>query len=63
MKLAIDIIKCILFLGIGLYLMLGSYDTFKEIFPKAPAPIVIKVIGGVITLCGIIILVLIIVER
>ena len=50
-----NIIKGILFLIVGIILVIVPYPKFKELFPAAPAPIVIKILGAVIVFCGIVI--------
>jgi len=62
MRTIINIIKCLLFLAAGLYLLLVPYDKFKSYFPNALSPVMIKVSGGVIVLCGIIILLALIIQ-
>jgi len=51
-----NILKATIFLLIGIALLFIPYSRFKELFPAAPAPIVIRILGVVIALCGIIIL-------
>lgn len=48
-------IRGILFIIIGIILIIIPYAKFKEIFPKAPGPAIVKILGGVIVFCGIII--------
>ncbi len=56
MKRVFNSIKGILFLLLGIILVLIPYSQFKELFSAAPAPIVIRILGAVIILCGIAIL-------
>lgn len=56
MKKIFNILKGMLFLLLGIILMLVPYSRFKELFPEAPTPFIIKILGAVIVLCGIIIL-------
>lgn len=52
MRNLINLIKCVLFLGAGLLIIFFPYDKFKAIFPNAPSPVVVKVMGIIILLCG-----------
>lgn len=52
-SLILDGIYGILLAVVGLMLLLGPYDKFKESVPKAPSKPVIKVIGAVLVVCGI----------
>lgn len=56
MKQIFNSLKGILFLILGIILILIPYSRFKELFPAAPAPLIIRILGVVIVLCGIIIL-------
>lgn len=56
MRKIFNIVKGILFLILGIILVITPYSQFKELFPAAPASIIIKILGVVIVLCGIIIL-------
>ena len=51
-----DCIKGILFLLLGIALVFVPYSKFKDLFPAAPPSAVVKIIGVVIMLCGVIIL-------
>ena len=52
-SLILDGIYGILLAVVGLMLLFGPYDKFKEAVPKAPSKAVTKVIGAVLTICGI----------
>lgn len=52
-SLILDGIYGILLAVIGLMLLIGPYDKFKDAVPKAPSKAVIKVLGAVLALCGI----------
>ena len=56
MKGIFDYIKGILFLLLGIALVFVPYSKFKDLFPAAPSSVVVKIIGIVIILCGVIIL-------
>lgn len=56
MKQMFNYIKGVLFLLLGIALLLLPYSRFKEFFPAAPAPMVVKILGVVIVLCGSVIL-------
>lgn len=56
MKRIFNILKGLLFIFLGVILILTPYSRFKETFPGAPAPLLIKVLGGIIVLCGAVIL-------
>ena len=58
MKNIINLIKCIIFLGAGIAILLLPYDKFKAVFPNAPSPVVVKVMGFVILLCALVIVIL-----
>lgn len=49
----LDGIYGILVAVIGLLMLVGPYDKFKESYPKAPSKAVVKTLGAVITICGI----------
>lgn len=51
-----NIIRSILFLGIGAGLLFVPYERFKSWFPKAPGAVAVKILGAVILLCGLVIL-------
>lgn len=52
-SLILDGIYGILLAVVGLMLLFGPYDKFKEAVPKAPSKAVIKVLGAVLIICGI----------
>ncbi len=56
MRLLFNCLKGALFLLLGFVLLLIPYSRFKEIFPAAPAPLLVKILGVVIVLCGVVIL-------
>lgn len=56
MKQIFNCLKGVLFLLFGIALLLIPYSQFKELFPAAPAPLIIRILGIVIMLCGIVIL-------
>lgn len=58
MKKIMDILRGIVFLIAGALLLLTPYAKVKAIFPNAPAPIIVKIMGGIVLLCGILIAVL-----
>lgn len=58
MRNIINILKCVLFLGAGILLLLAPYSKVKMIFPNAPSAVVVKVMGGIVLLCGLVILLL-----
>ncbi len=62
MRTIFNILKCLLLLAAGLYLLLVPYDQLKGYFPNALSPVMIKISGGVIVLCGIIILLALIIQ-
>ena len=49
----LDGIYGILVAVIGLLMLVGPYEKFKEAAPKAPSKAVVKGLGAVITICGI----------
>ena len=49
----LDGIYGILLAVVGLMLLFGPYDKFKESVPKAPSKGVTKGIGAVLVICGI----------
>ena len=55
MKNIINIIKCFIFLGAGFLLLFVQYNKIQSAFPKAPTPIVVKVTGVIVLICGIVI--------
>ena len=55
MKNIINIIKCFIFLGAGFLLLFVPYNKIQSEFPKAPTPIVVKVTGVIVLICGIVI--------
>lgn len=56
MKQMFNYLKGILFVLLGIALLLLPYSRFKEFFSAAPAPMVVKILGVVIMLCGSVIL-------
>lgn len=52
-SIILDGIYGILVAVIGLMLLFGPYDKFKEAVPKAPSKAVVKALGAVIAICGI----------
>lgn len=62
MRLFINLIKVILFLCAGAGLLFIPYERFKLWFPQAPGPAVIKILGGIVLLCGFIILMILVME-
>lgn len=52
-SIILDGIYGILVFVVGLIILFGPYDKFKEAAPKAPSKTVVKVLGAVIALCGI----------
>ena len=63
MRFFINIIKVLLFLGVGTALFFIPYEKFQIWFPQAPKVAVVKVAGIVSLLCGIIIMVLMLSEK
>ena len=63
MKFFINMIKVLLFLGVGTALFFIQYEKFQIWFPQAPKVAVVKVAGIVSLLCGIIIMVLMLSEK
>ena len=55
MKNIINIIKCFIFLGAGFLLLFVPYNKIQSAFHKAPTPIVVKVTGVIVLICGIVI--------
>ena len=55
MKNIIKIIKCFIFLGEGFMLLFVPYNKIQSAFTKAPTPIVVKVTGVIVLICGIVI--------
>ena len=49
----LDGIYGILVAVVGLMILFGPYEKFKESYPKAPSKTVVKVLGAVIALCGV----------
>ena len=49
----LDGIYGILVAVVGLIMLFGPYDKFKEAAPKAPSKTVVKALGAVIAICGI----------
>lgn len=62
MRTIFNILKGLLLLAAGLYLLLVPYDRFKSYFPNALSPAIIKISGGVIVFCGIIIILALIIQ-
>ena len=52
-SIILDGIYGILVAVVGLLMLFGPYEKFKESYPKAPSKAVVKALGAVITLCGI----------
>ena len=52
-SIILDGIYGILVTVVGLLMLFGPYDKFKESYPKALSKAVVKALGAVITLCGI----------
>lgn len=48
----------IIFLALGGFFLAAPYEKIKATFPKAKSPKVIKVVGGIIFILGILILLL-----
>ena len=42
----------------GLYILLRPYEKFKEAIPKAPSRTTVKVLGVIVTVCGILLTIL-----
>lgn len=57
-KMIQQVIMGVFFLGAGLFALFEPYDKFCEIFPKAPTKRAVRVLGAVVTVCGIIIIIL-----
>lgn len=52
-SIILDGIYGILVAVIGLMILFGPYEKFKESYPKAPSKAVVKTLGAVIAICGI----------
>ena len=52
-SIILDGIYGILVAVFGLIALVAPYEEFKEAVPKAPSKAVVKVLGAVVTLCGI----------
>ena len=52
-SLILDGIYGILVAVVGLIMLFGPYEKFKESYPKAPSKTVVKALGAVIALCGV----------
>ena len=52
-SLILDGIYGILVAVVGLLILFGPYEKFKESYPKAPSKTVVKVLGAVIAVCGV----------
>ena len=52
-SIILDGIYGILVAVVGLMMLFGPYEKFKEAAPKAPSKAVVKTLGAVITVCGI----------
>lgn len=52
-SIILDGIYGILVAAIGLMVLFGPYEKFKESFPKAPSKAVVKALGAVVAICGI----------
>ena len=63
MKQIFNCLKGVLFLLLGIVLLFIPYSQFKEFFPAAPAPLVVRILGVIIVLCGIIILAAVFIYR
>ena len=49
----LDGIYGILVAVVGLMVLFGPYEKFKESYPKAPSKAVVKTLGAVIAICGV----------
>ena len=56
MKQMFNCLKGALFLILGVALLIIPYSQFKEYYPAAPTPLVVRILGVVIVLCGVVIL-------
>ncbi|MFW5672113.1 MAG: hypothetical protein ACOCM8_07480 [Acetivibrio ethanolgignens] len=54
----VNLIKVILFLCAGAGLLFVPYERLKSWFPRVPKPVVIKILGVIVLLCGFAILAL-----
>ena len=52
-SIILDGIYGILVTVVGLMILFGPYEKFKEAAPKAPSKPMVKVLGAIITVCGI----------
>lgn len=55
MKNVFNVIRCIVLLGAGVLILLAPYEKIKLIFPNAPSPAIVKIMGVIAILCGIVI--------
>ena len=56
MKTFLNLLRGAVLLAAGLFLLLVPYAKFQGIFPKAPAPAVVRVLGAVVVFCGVLVL-------
>ena len=63
MRLLLNILKVILFLGVGIGLLIIPYEQFRSWFPNAPGPAIVKAAGALVLLCGIVILIALFIEK
>ena len=49
----LDGIYGILVAVVGLMVLFGPYEKFKDSYPKAPSKAVVKTLGAVIAICGV----------
>ena len=52
-SIILDGIYGILVAVVGLIILFGPYEKFKESYPKAPSKAVVKALGAVIAVCGV----------
>lgn len=57
-EMILDSIYGICITIIGVIVLFGPYEKFKEGFPKAPSKKVVKILGAVITVLGIVMIAL-----
>lgn len=58
MDMIFNMIEGIVLLGAGGFLLFVPYEKFKKLFPKAPSPVVVKIFGVFIAICGILVAIL-----
>lgn len=63
MSFIFNVLKVILFLGAGIGLLIVPYEQFHSWFPNAPGPAIVKVIGALVLLCGIVILIALLIDK